>query len=811
MANQDELVDYLKRAASDLHGARRRLLEVEARDHQPIAIIGMACRFPGGVDTPEGLWELVSAGRDVISAFPDDRGWDPALFNDSGETGTSYVREGGFVRDIADFDADFFDINPREALAMDPQQRLLLETAWEAVERARIAPDSLRGSKTGVFVGGSTIYYAGSAAHAPQDVAGYLATGLAASSMSGRISYAFGFEGPCFTVDTACSSSLVALHLAVQALRRGDCPMALAAGVCMMATPGTFLEFSKLNGLAADGRCKAFAAAADGFGPAEGVGTLLVERLADAERLGHPVFAVIRGSAINQDGASNGLTAPHGPAQERVIRQALADAQLSAREIDAVEGHGTGTSLGDPIEAQALIAAYGGRRADAGPLWIGSVKSNIGHTQAAAGMAGVIKMVHALRDGILPRTLHIDEPTHQVDWSDGTVRVLTEALPWPENDRPRRAGVSSFGMSGTNTHVILEQAPPARQCAPVAELPVIPWLVSGRGEAALRAQAARLRDFLAGRPELSSTRVGFSLADSRAAQSHRAAVVAADREALLAGLHSLAEGTPDGRVVTGVPSPGETVFVFPGQGSQWVGMALGLAESSAVFAGCLRRCAGAVERYVDYRVDAVLRGEPGAPSLERVDVVQPVLWVVMVALAGLWRSYGVEPAAVVGHSQGEIAAACVAGVLSLEDAARVVVVRSRALPELCGLGAMASVSLPAQRVSERLGRWCGRLGVAAVNGPSSTVVSGDTGAVEELLAGYEAEGVRARRIAVDYASHSAHVEALRERLLGELADIRPQPGAVPLFSSVTGERVEGAGMGGSTGTPTCVPRCASIR
>ncbi|MES4904961.1 MULTISPECIES: type I polyketide synthase [unclassified Streptomyces] len=794
MANQEQLVDYLKRVATDLHDTQQRLREVEARDRQPIAIVGMACRFPGGTDTPEALWELVSTGRDVISSMPDDRGWDPGLFNDSGETGTSYVREGGFVRDIADFDADFFDISPREALAMDPQQRLLLETAWEAIERARIDATSLRGSKTGVFVGGSTIYYAGSGADAPQDVAGYMATGLAASSMSGRISYTLGLEGPSFTVDTACSSSGVALHLAVQSLRKGESSLALAGGVCVMATPGTFLEFSKLKGLAGDGRCKAYSAAADGFGPAEGVGVLLVERLADAERLGHPVLAVIRGSAINQDGASNGLTAPHGPAQERVIRAALADAQLSARDIDVVEGHGTGTSLGDPIEAQALIAAYGRRRAEGSPLWLGSVKSNIGHTQAAAGMAGVIKMVYALRHGLLPRTLHVDEPTTQVDWSEGTVKVLTEARPWPETGAPRRAGVSSFGMSGTNTHVILEQAPPADEPAPAAELPVVPWLVSGRGEAALRAQAARLRDFLAERPEATPTRVGFTLAHARAAQSHRAAVVATDRDALLAGLASLAEGTPSGQVVTGVPSPGATVFVFPGQGSQWLGMALALADASPVFAEHFRRCAAAVERHTDYTVESVLRGEPDAPSLERVDVVQPVLWVVMVALAELWRSYGVEPAAVVGHSQGEIAAACVAGVLSVEDAARVVVLRSQALPELSGRGGMASVPQPVQQVGKHLERWDGRLSVAAVNGPSSTVVSGDADALTELLEGYEADGVRARRVPVDYASHCAHVDALRDRLAEAIADIEPKAGSVPLYSTVTGRRIDGTAM-----------------
>ncbi|MGW9453642.1 type I polyketide synthase, partial [Streptomyces sp. NPDC055632] len=639
--NEGRLRDYLRRAMTELHETREKLRAVEERGSEPIAIVGMACRFPGGVGSPEGLWELVASGADAVSPFPGDRGWDvESLFDpEPGVPGRSYVREGGFLHGAGEFDAGFFGISPREAVAMDPQQRLLLETSWEALERAGVPADSLKGSRTGVFVGSMYHDYGTDRAATDEDAGGYGGTGTSGSVVSGRISYALGLEGPAVTVDTACSSSLVALHLAAQSLRSGECDLALAGGVTVMATPGTFVEFSQQRGLASDGRCKAFAEGADGTGWAEGVGVLLVERLSDAVAKGHRVLAVVRGSAVNQDGASNGLTAPNGPSQQRVIRAALESAGLGVADVDAVEAHGTGTKLGDPIEAQALLATYGRRPAEQ-PLWLGSLKSNIGHAQAAAGVGGVIKMVMAMQEGVLPKTLHVDAPSSQVDWETGAVSLLTESRAWPETGRPRRAGVSSFGVSGTNAHVILEQAPVREEAEEPAtrELPVVPVVVSAKSATALEAQSARLRARTEADPGLRPLDVALSLATGRSHLDHRSVSLGDLRIEGTAGDH------------------GRRVLVFPGQGTQWVGMGAGLLETSPVFAARLRECADALASFVDFDAVEVLR--TGA-SLDRVDVVQPVTWAVMVSLAELWRSLGVVPDAVVGHSQGEIAAAAV--------------------------------------------------------------------------------------------------------------------------------------------------------
>ncbi|MFJ9953598.1 SDR family NAD(P)-dependent oxidoreductase, partial [Kitasatospora sp. NPDC091207] len=759
-----------------------------AAGDEPIAIVAMSCRYAGGIDTPEALWQAVSDGRDLVSGFPDDRGWDLTGLH----THEGHDPAGAFLTDATRFDAAFFGISPREALAMDPQQRLLLETAWEAVERLGAAPAALRGSRTGVFVGATAQDYGPRLHEAPADLEGHLLTGNTASVASGRIAYVLGLEGPAVTVDTACSSSLVALHLAAQSLRLGECTLALAGGATVLATPGMFIEFGKQQGLSADGRCKAFAEGADGTGWGEGVGLLVLERLSDARRNGHEVLAVIRGSAVNQDGASNGLAAPNGPSQERVIRQALASAGLAATGVDAVEAHGTGTALGDPIEAQALLATYGHDRAAADPVWLGSVKTNIGHTQAAAGVAGVIKMVQAMRHGTLPRTLHADTPSSRVDWSAGGVRLLTESRAWPERGRARRAAVSSFGISGTNAHLIIESVPAPVPAAPSAPAGPLPFPLSARGGAALRAQAGRLAEAVRGTAGLAD--LGLSLT-GRAVFDHRAVVVAADREELLAGLDALVRELPAPNLTTGTAgAPDGPVLVFPGQGSQWQGMAAELYTASEVFRAELTACAEALAPHTDWSLIEVLHGAPGAPSLDRVDVVQPALFAVMVSLAKLWRHAGVVPSAVIGHSQGEIAAAHVAGGLSLADAARVVALRSRYLRVLAGTGGMASIPLPTAQVEERIARFGGRIGVAAHNGPSATVVSGEGDALDELVEQCLAQGVRARRVPVDYASHSPAVDPLREELAAALAGITPREGHTAFYSTVTGGLLPTTGL-----------------
>ncbi|WP_410639802.1 beta-ketoacyl synthase N-terminal-like domain-containing protein [Amycolatopsis sp. lyj-346] len=794
MADEGQLRDYLKRAIADARDARTRLREVEEQAREPIAIVAMACRYPGGVSSPEDLWRLVAEGTDAVSAFPGDRGWDVdgLVDPDPDRPGTTYTDQGGFLHDAGQFDAGFFGISPREAVAMDPQQRLLLETSWEAIERTGTDPLSLKGSDVGVFTGVASMGYGAGGGVVAPELEGFVGTGAAPCIASGRVSYVLGFEGPAVTVDTGCSSSLVAMHLAAQALRRGECSMALAGGAMVMAQPGSFVSFSRQRGLATDGRCKAFSDRADGMGLAEGVGVVALERLSVARERGHRVLAVLRGIAVNQDGASNGLTAPNGPSQQRVIRAALAEAGLAPSDVDAVEGHGTGTTLGDPIEAQALLATYGKGRDPEKPLWLGSVKSNVGHTQAAAGVASVIKMVQALRHGVLPPTLHVDRPSTEVDWSAGAVSLLTEAREWPREGRPRRAGVSSFGISGTNAHLILEEAP--EEETPAAETPsagVVPLVVSARG--ALAGQAGRLAAFL-GESDAPLADVAGALVSGRSRFDDRAVVVAGTRDEAVTGLEALARGENTAAVVTGrVGAPGKVVWVFPGQGSQWAGMGRELLDASPVFAERIAECAAALEPWIDWSLLDVLRGE--SDLLDRVDVVQPASFAMMVGLAAVWSSAGVVPDAVLGHSQGEIAAACVSGALSLQDAAKVVALRSQAIAaKLAGRGGMASVALSEEDAVTQLRPWADRVEVAAVNSPSSVVVAGDAEALDQALEALSAQEIRVRRVAVDYASHTRHVEDIQEPLAEALAGIEAQAPALPFFSTLTGDWIRDAGV-----------------
>ncbi|HWN33401.1 MAG TPA: SDR family NAD(P)-dependent oxidoreductase [Pseudonocardia sp.] len=776
-----KLVEALRSALRE--NERLRGAEAAPRREEPIAVVGAACRFGGGVASPEDLWRLVDTGQDAVGPLPTDRNWDASV------AGT-----GVFLDDAAGFDASFFGISPREALAMDPQQRLMLECSWEALERAGIDPLSLARSDTGVFVGTNMQDY-GRHAYGSPELQGLLATGNAAAVLSGRVAYVFGLEGPALTVDTACSSSLVTTHLARQALQRGECSLALAGGVTVMSTDTMFAEFERLGGLSSDGRCKAFGAGADGTGWGEGAGVLVLERLADARRHGHQVLAVVKGSAVNQDGASNGLTAPNGPSQQRVIRAALADAGLSPAEVDVVEAHGTGTELGDPIEAQALLATYGQGRET--PLLLGAVKSNIGHTQAAAGVAGLIKMTEALRHRRVPATLHADEPSPRIDWSLGAVE-LARGRTWPSVGRPGRAAVSSFGVSGTNAHIILEEAPardPAADAAtggtPQAQPAAIPWPLSARGAGGLRRQAGRLA---AAVPDHTPADVGRSLVTTRAALEERAVLVGAGADDLIGSLADLARDEPGPEVVIGHArpgGPGRTVFIFPGQGAQWTGMGRALYDESPVFAEALRECGAALAEHVDWDLLDVLADEE---ALRRVDVVQPASWAVMVALARLWEAYGVRPASVLGHSQGEIAAACVAGVLDLHSGARVVVARSRLIGRsLSGRGAMASVAESAAKVRARLGD-DGEVSIAAVNGPAATTVSGPAERLAALVDECLDQDVRAKLIPVDYASHSAQVDALRGELLAELGGLTPAGGEVSFFSTVAGGVVDGTDL-----------------
>ncbi len=792
MSDTAKQLDYLKRLTADLRRTKRRVVELEGKLSEPVAVVGMACRYPGGVDSPDALWQMVVEGRDAVSDFPADRGWDVAgLFDaDPDAPGKMYVRQGSFLADAGDFDAGFFGVGPSEALAMDPQQRLMLELSWEALERTGIDPIGLRGSATGVFAG---VIHAGYGGQVEGELEGYGLTGSTLSVASGRVSYVLGLEGPAVSVDTACSSSLVALHLAAQSLRSGECDLALVGGVTVMATPAAFVEFSRQRALAADGRCKVYAGAADGTAWSEGAGVLVVERLADARRAGHPVLAIVRATAVNQDGASNGLTAPNGPSQQRVIRTALASGGLTAADVDVVEGHGTGTVLGDPIEAQALLATYGQDRPADRPLWLGSIKSNIGHTSAAAGVAGVIKMIQAIRHEVLPQTLHVDVPSPHVDWSEGAVSVLTESRAWPSGDGPRRAGVSSFGISGTNAHVIIEE-PPAPDTESVAAEPntgETAWVLSARSEQALANQAKRLLAHISADANVSPVDVAWSLVTTRAVFDHRAVVVGADRDRLMAGLMELAAGEPGAGGVAGrVRSAGRTVFVFPGQGSQWLGMGQQLYGRFPEFARTFDEAAAALDPQLRLPLRQVIWGTD-AELLQSTEFAQPALFAVEVALAALLQHWGVLPDVVTGHSVGEISAAYVAGVLSLSDAANVVAGRGRLMAALPPGGAMIAIAADEAEVTPLL---TAEVNLAAVNAPHAVVISGADAAVTAVADELAQRGRRVHRLAVSHAFHSSLMEPMLEEFTQLLAGVSASSPRIGLVSNLTGQ-LAGPGYG----------------
>lgn len=788
---ENKLRHYLERALDELDANR-------AQRTEPVAIVGMACRYPGGVNTPADFWSLLLSKTDAISHFPDNRGWNSEQIFDSSPDafGKTYSTQGGFLHQGDQFDADFFGITPREALSMDPQHRLLLEIAYESIEQARIDPTTLHGSDTGVFIGNMYSDYGARLMQTPSELEGHLQIGSAPGIASGRIAYALGLESTAITVDTACSSSLVALHLACQSLRQKECQLALAGGVTLMSTPWAFTEFSRQQGLSVGGRCKSFSADADGVSWAEGAGIVLLERLSDARKNGHHILAVIRGSAVNQDGKSQGLTAPNGLAQQRVIRQALENARLSAADIDVVEAHGTGTRLGDPIEADALLATYGQQHTAANPLYLGSVKSNIGHTQAAAGVTGVIKMVLAMQHEKMPPTLHANTRSPHIDWSSGALKLLTETVRWSVKSAPRRAGISAFGLSGTNAHLILEEAPAQKNAtADPQDDGQFPFLLSAKNQPALRAQAEKIIGLLNHNPALSLSNLAYSLAVSRAHFSHRAALLCDNRANLLSSLQALAnhEIAPD-TVTTEQRRPGKLVMLFTGQGSQYIGMGKALYERYPVFRASFDTLCEQLDALLnlpDARTlrEIVFTPEPQEmPSLlAQTTFTQPALFALEVSLFRLLAHFGIQPDALSGHSVGEVAAAHVAGVLSLEDACQLIVARGQLMQSQPAGGAMIAIQASEAETVAQLSGYERQVAIAALNGPAATVISGDRETALKVAEYFSARGRRTTRLNVSHAFHSPHMEGMQETFRQQIASLTFHPPQIPLMSNVSGQ------------------------
>jgi acyl transferase domain-containing protein len=809
--SEDKLRDYLKRTAAELDRTQQRLRELEERSSEPVAIVAMSCRYPGGVSSPEGLWRLLAGGVDAVAGFPRDRGWrvEELYHPDRAHPGTTYTRHGGFLDDVAGFDAAFFGISGREAMTMDPQQRIVLEVAWETIERAGIDPLALRGSDTGVYLG---LAYTNVAPHSDSRSSshGHGLTGALGSVASGRISYRFGLRGPALTIDTACSSSLVAVHLACQALRQGECALALAGGISVMAEPSIFVEFARQQGLSPDGRCKSFGAGADGTGFSEGCGVLLLERLADARRASHPVLAVISGSAVNSDGASNGLSAPHGPAQEDVVRQALHNAGIKPSDVDVIEAHGTGTRLGDPIEANALIEVFAETRPPARPLLLGSIKSNIGHTQAAAGVAGISKMVLALQHDLLPRTLHASTPTPEVDWPDRAVTLLTEPVAWRRGQRPRRAGVSSFGLSGTNAHLIIEegidtggagatQAPgdTVREIDHrAATLLTAPLLVSGVNDRAVAAQARQLHDLLTSDSAVELGDVAHALATTRTHFRCRAAIVADTRQEALTALDRARHGKASPHLRRGEAVPVDGVaFVFPGQGSQVPTMGRELHATFPVFATALDEVCALFGSHLGRPLRDIMFAPPGSPQgmlLGRTVYTQPALFAHHVALYRLLESFGVRPGYLIGHSIGELSAAYLAGVIELADATSLVACRAALMEELPSTGAMFAINADVARVAPFLEDKGDLVSIAAINAPDSVVLSGDTDSVVAIADRLAAEQIATRRLRVSHAYHSPQTDRILDRFQAMAERFQYRPPVLPVVSNLTGQLFDAA-------------------